>query len=53
MNEEQMKLQNRLDGALRAMAIINTMKPSEFKTKHRSRVFGNLNRIRAAIRRAK
>ena len=53
MNEKLVRANAKLDAAQRALAIVNTLKPGPFKTKHRSRVFGSLNRIRAEVRRAR
>jgi len=40
-----------MNAARKAMGMLNTMKDSEFRTKNRSRVMGNMNRIRANIQR--
>ena len=40
-----------MDAAKRAMAIINKMADGPSRTRNRSRVMGNLNRIRGSLRR--
>lgn len=41
----------RFNASKRALGILNTMRDSKFRTKHRSRVMSNMNRLRAAHRR--
>lgn len=43
-------LQRKIDAAQRGLAIANTFRPSPYKAKHTSRIFGNLNRLRAQLR---
>lgn len=39
--------------AKRALKIINTLAPGDFRARHASRVFSNLNRLRSKYVRAK
>lgn len=43
--------QSQLQAAKAAMGLCNTLSDSAFRTKHKSRVMGNLNRLRAQVKR--
>lgn len=45
-------VRRKIDAALRALSIVNSnrLQNSEFKTKHKSRTFSQLNKLRAELR---
>ena len=40
--------ERRIEAARRALSLLNKMPPGEFRARHTSRVFSNLNKLRAA-----
>lgn len=43
--------ESQLQAAKVAMGLCNTLRDSAFRTKHKSRIMGNLNRLRAKVKR--
>lgn len=45
------EIQKRFEAARKGMSAVNRLAPGEFKSRHAKRVMGNLNRIRAMVKR--
>lgn len=48
---EHQLVRGQIDACKRAIGLCNTLVPSGFRSKHKSRTMGNLNRLRAKLKR--